>query len=131
MEFDVINQKLLEALQKVVQDDLYLLEHYIHEPTLSHRLAVYLESEFPGFNVDCEYDGNIDAENGKKYIYILKQKAIQLGSIKAGEDEQEFLYRCIIPDIIVHKRGHNGSENNLLIIEVKKSSNPDDGAWDA
>lgn len=131
MEFDVIKHKLLEALKKIVQNDPYLLEHAIHEPTISHRLAVYLESEFPGFNVDCEYNGNIDAENGKKYIYILKQAAEELGLIKAGEDEQELLYRCIIPDIIVHKRGHNGSDNNLLVIEVKKSSNPDDGTWDA
>jgi len=31
----------------------------------------------------------------------------------------------------VHKRGQNGSHNNLLIIEVKKSSNPNNGDWDA
>jgi len=130
MEYDLINQKLLEALKKVVQNDPYLLEHAIHEPTISHRLAVYMESEFPGFNVDCEYDGNIDAENGKKYINILKDKAKELGLLKEGEDEQEFLYRYIIPDIIVHKRGLNGSDNNLLVIEVKKSSNLDNGDWD-
>lgn len=32
--------------------------------------------------------------------------------------DEEFIYRSVFPDIIVHKRGENG--NNLLIIEVKK-----------
>lgn len=131
MEFDVINQKLNEALQEVLDNDPYLLLHDINEPAISHRLAVYLEPKFPGFKVDCEYNGNVDADNGRKYINILKYMAEQLGILKEGEEEQELLYRCVFPDIIVHKRGYNGSENNLLIIEVKKSSNPNNGDWDA
>jgi hypothetical protein len=131
MEFDIINQKLTEALQKVLENDRHLLEHGIHEPAISHRLAVYLEQKFSDFNIDCEYNGNVEADSGRKYIYILKDKAKELGVLKEGEEEQEFLYRCVFPDIIVHKRGYNGSENNLLIIEVKKSSNQNNGAWDA
>jgi len=79
MEFDVINQKLFEALTKVVKNDSYLLEHAINEPTISHRLAVYLESEFPGFNVDCEYDGNIDAKDGKSTFTFSKRQQKILG----------------------------------------------------
>jgi hypothetical protein len=131
MEFDVVNQKLTEALREVLDNDQHLLKYDINEPAISHRLAVYLDSKFPGFNVDCEYNGNIDADSGRKYIHILKRRAKQLGILKEGEEEQEFLYRCVLPDIIVHKRGHNGSENNLLIIEVKKSSNSNKGDWDA
>ena len=131
MEFDEIKQKVLDALQEVVDKDCYLLEQDLHEPSISHRLAVYLESKFPDFNIDCEYNGNVDADNGRKYILILKAMAYQLNRLKDGEEDEEFVYRSVLPDIIVHKRGRNGSENNLLIIEVKKSSNQDDGAWDA
>jgi hypothetical protein len=131
MDFDEVNQKLTEALDEVLENDQYLLTHGIHEPAISHRLAVYLEPKFPDFNIDCEYNGNVEADSGKKYVYLLRQVAEQLGKLKEEEDEQEILTRYVFPDIIVHMRGRNGSENNLLIIEVKKSSNLDDGAWDA
>jgi len=130
MEFEAINQIVVEALQNVLKNDPYLLEHDINEPTISHRLAVYLEGRFPGFNVDCEYNGNVDADSGRKYIHILKDIAKQLGILREGEENQEVLDRCVFPDIIVHKRGYNGSDNNLLIIEIKKSSNKNNGAWD-
>jgi len=130
MDFDMINQKVTEALREVLDNDRHLIVHGINEPTISHRLALYLEPKFNGFNIDCEYNGNVDADNGRKYIQILKRVAEHLHMLRDGEEEQEFLYRCVFPDIIVHKRGFNGSENNLLIIEVKKSSNPNNGDWD-
>lgn len=130
MEFDVISRKVTEALQEVLVNDRYLLLHDINEPTISHRLAVYLEHKFHGFNTDCEYNGNVDADNGRKYIQILKHVAEQFHMLREGEEGQELLYRCVFPDIIIHKRGLNGNENNLLIIEVKKSSNPNNGYWD-
>ena len=130
MEYDVINRKVTAALMKVIDDDKYLLVHNISEPAISHRLAVYLEPKFHGFNIDCEYNGNVDADNGRKYIQILNYVAKQLHMLRKGEDKQEYSYRCVFPDIIIHKRGLNGNENNLLIIEVKKSSNPNTGNWD-
>lgn len=130
MEFEVINQKLIEALQQLLTRDRHLLKEDINEPAISHRLAVYLESQFDDFNIDCEYNGNVDADSGRKYINILKDKAEQLKLLDKNTDDQELVYRCVYPDIIVHKRGYNGPENNLLIIEVKKSSNPNNGDWD-
>lgn len=130
MDFQILSRKLTDALKKVLNNDSYLLANDINEPTISHRLAVYLEPLFPDFNVDCEYNGNIDSACGRKYIYILKDKAEELGILKTNDQESELFCRWVYPDIIIHKRGLNGSENNLLIIEIKKSSNPNDGAWD-
>lgn len=130
MEFHEINQKITEALQKVIDTDRYLLVHDINEPTISHRLAVYLEPKFHGFNTDCEYNGNVDSGNERNFLQFLKNRAEELNMLREGEEELEFLHRCVFPDIIIHKRGLNGSENNLLIIEVKKSSNPNNGNWD-
>ena len=131
MEFEEIKQLLVETLQQVLDNDRYLLEHDINEPAISHRLAVYLETQFDDFNVDCEYNGNVDADSRRKYIRILGETAERLGKLDENANNQDLVYRCVFPDIIVHKRGQNGSENNLLIVEVKKSSNPDTGEWDA
>jgi hypothetical protein len=131
MQFEVVSPKLDSAVRQVLDRDRYLLEKDINEPAISHRLAVYLEAEFEGFNVDCEYNGNVDADSGRKYIHFLKTRAKQLGLIDTNAIEQELVYRSVFPDIIVHKRGQNGSGNNLLVIEVKKSSNRKRGDWDA
>ena len=82
----------------------------VNERAISHRLAIYLEALFPGWDVDCEYDRLGDA-----------RKKIPDGS---GNDDDEG--SKVLPDIIVHKRGLDGP--NLLVLEIKKTSNtePDD-----
>ncbi|MFH1883628.1 MAG: hypothetical protein ABIL62_13080 [Planctomycetota bacterium] len=137
MRFNEIKDKLFEAANQVKVKDSHLLLHDINEPAISHRLAMYLTPKFTDFDVDCEYNGNIDAESGRKYINLLITEARALGLINVdappvdnGPDEQ-IINRPVYPDIIVHKRGHNGKENNLLIIEVKKSSSRVNGQWDA
>jgi hypothetical protein len=131
MDFEVVMQKLTEALNEVLQRDNHLLRYNLSERAIAHRLAFYLTPSFPDFDVDCEYNGNVDADNGRKYISILKQHAQELGLLKNDELDQELIDCCVYPDIIVHKRGKNGSENNLLIIEIKKSSSKVKGDWDA
>ena len=131
MEFGIIKQNLIEAMEQVQKEDAHLLIHDISERAIAHRLAMYLTPKFADFDVDCEYNGDVDAESGRKYIYVLKQRAEELGLVKDKEQDQELVYRCVYPDIIVHKRGRNGPENNLLIVEVKKSSSKQNGNWDA
>ena len=71
----------------------------------SHRLAVVLEPKFKEWNIDCEY--NRDVEAVKRLRYALSPN----GNI---ED------RDVIPDIIIHRRK---TSDNLLVIEIKKSTN--------
>ncbi|HRF28438.1 MAG TPA: hypothetical protein PL051_02255 [Candidatus Saccharibacteria bacterium] len=90
----------LRAVMKLhEQDKQALIDGNLYELTISHRLAVYLEEEFPKYAVDCEYNTNI---NGQVDRYK-----------RSTEDKK------IRPDIIVHKR--NDSESNLLVVEVKKA----------
>lgn len=131
MEFETVQQILIDCVNQVVSQDAYLLQHDISERAISHRLAVYLTPQFSGFDVDCEYNGNIEADSGRKYIRILQSKAQELGLQALNGDDGETSYRCVYPDIIVHKRGRNGPKNNLLVIEIKKSSSAIDGDWDA
>ena len=130
MRLDTIRQKLKNAAKKVLEKDSYLLVHDISERSIAHRLAMYLTPKFVDFDVDCEYNGNVEAHNGRKYIYILKDTAQRLGLLNRNAPDQELIYCCVYPDIIIHKRGRNGIENNLLVIEIKKSSSKESSEWD-
>jgi len=120
MDFRKINEKIICALDILITEDEYLLKNDISERSISHRLAQYLSTLFPRFNVDCEYNGNVEADSGKKYIFLLKKTAEKYGLLKRDEKENEVVTRHVYPDILIHKRGK--SDHNILIIEIKKSS---------
>jgi len=86
--------------------DSYLLENDLHERTITHKLAEYLQALFPHWNVDCEY--NRDGL-GPKRVHVL-----------ACHPQREDEGSNVFPDVIVHQRGNNN--HNILIIEAKKSS---------
>ncbi len=101
-----IQQNLHNAVQRVLRDDSFLLKYDVHEQTLSHRIAVYLESMFPEHHVDCEYNNDLDSQSGRKQVQYPNNDEVSI----------------VRPDIIVHHRGRNGRHHNLLIIELKKST---------
>jgi hypothetical protein len=98
--------KVVTALREFYARETWLLEHDLGERTLTHRLAVYLEPQFPGWQVDCDYDR-------------LGERTLRLphGTIVSTDDH---LAKSIYPDIVVHQRE---IPNNLLAIEVRKASN--------
>ena len=104
-------EKLRKRVEEIVASFLAveadLLKNNASEQAMTHRLAVLLESDFPEWNVDCEY--NRDQEAVKRLIY----------AISSNHPVEE---KDVVPDIIVHKRR---TDKNLLVIEVKKSTNPD------
>lgn len=128
---EMIEIKVKKAVYKLFKEDLYLLQNDLHERTISHKLACYLQAEFPNLHVDCEYNKNIDEDNNPKKIRVQAELEAEFNSYKEelGKNFLENRYQEMIndvlysvisvyPDIIVHRR--NESENNLLIIEVKK-----------
>ena len=48
--------KVVTALDEFYARETFLLEKDLGERTLTHRLAVHLEKQFPGWEVDCDYD---------------------------------------------------------------------------
>lgn len=117
-------KKLLEeAIAKLIAEDSWLLSQDLSEQSISHKLAEHLQKMLPDFNVDCEYNGNIEQGNGRKSINILKEQLNNLGLLrdrKRDDIEKEFTTRAVFPDIIIHRRGTN--ENNYIIVEIKKST---------
>jgi len=103
-------RKLIEcAYQMLIKKDGYLLKVNANERSITHRLAIYLESVFCGYDVDCEYNRDeIDPKrlNGfKKKIY-----------------SDDTCGKTVYPDIIIHLRG---KKCNFIVIEAKKTSNND------
>lgn len=105
---DDVRDRINDAIRLLQRRDAYLLEHDANERSITHRLAIYVEGQFPGWDVDCEY--NRDGADPKR---LPRAQTVQT------DDDQG---RTVYPDIIVHKRGRNNDPgSNLLVIEVKKS----------
>jgi hypothetical protein len=98
--------KVVAALGDFYARETWLLEHDLGERTLTHRVAVYLEKQYEGWEVDCNYD-----RLGERTLRLPK------GSIVSTDDR---LGKSIFPDIVVHRRA---IPENLLAIEVRKATN--------
>lgn len=107
-----VHRRISQALETLHAKDQYLLDHDVHERTIAHRLAIYLEHEFAGWHVDCEYNRNL---GDVKHIAVLLQNCAR----KHAPRERECAESRVYPDIIVHCRGNN--DQNLLVIELKKA----------
>jgi len=106
---DKIEIRVSSALQLLSKDDFYLLKNDLNECSINHMLAYHLKSQFIEWHVDCEYN----KDSGKiKELDLPKNNKVDWNDTEA---------KSVFPDIIVHRRGGNGP--NLLVIEVKKSSN--------
>jgi hypothetical protein len=110
MNDDQIQQIIAHAIHCLRNEQPPLDFHIVHERSTAHRLAVYLESQFRGWNIDCEYD---------RYGQVQKL----LDGIRACDQRRRT--DRILPDIIVHHRGQNGPEHNILVIEMKKHAAQD------
>ncbi len=126
MNDTVLINSLKNAVEQLYEKDAYLLQsdHELHEQTVSHRLAVYLEKNLRkssifrknDFSVDCEYN-----KNGKKLKIVSCYSCPNRDCVLLKNRSFEKI-NCVRPDIIVHKRGNN-FPTNLLIVELKKKTN--------
>lgn len=125
VDFDEVQARVQAAVRCLQDNDLYLFEKDACERAIAHRFAVCLEREFPGWQVDCEYDVLPPNEAGiaiNKYANLRMRR--KEGKFIALEEKEVV---SVYPDIIVH---HRGTDENLLVIEVKKSKHDDEIAFD-
>ena len=124
MDEMIIKEKIIIAIETLFSNDSWLLVKNINERSITHKLAEYMQPLFQNYNIDCEYNGDIFSKTAQKRISFLidelKQKGIKLTKKEVIKTDSEFTDRFVFPDIIIHKRGK--SDNNLCIIEVKKTT---------
>jgi hypothetical protein len=111
-----VRERLDKGVQILNELDKYLLEKDLSERCIAARLAMYLQPLFQSLIVDVEYNRAGD---------IPKRLALPDECANFRDAEGRSL---VVPDIIVHKRGPTGP--NLLVIELKKTTNPDSPACD-
>src|SRR6185312_13639604 len=100
-----VKEHILRAYRHVLAKDAHLLKVDANERSITHRFAIYIEHEFPEFNVDCEYN--------RKGLDVKR-----LPSFGIDPRTIERLGINLYPDIIVH---HRGTDNNFVAIEAKPS----------
>jgi hypothetical protein len=98
--------KINTALSLLRKNDYHLLKEDVNERSITHKLAIYLEQQFKDWDVDCEYN-----RNGHD------KKELDLGYEQICNDDEHA--KTVFPDIIIH---HRGKDENLIVIEVKKST---------
>lgn len=98
MDFPKLKKHVMQAINLLYARDSDLFLRNASEWAIAHRLAVYLEQELPGWNVDCEYNRQGPWKEPK-----------------TNEDKGK-----IRPDIVIHHRGQTELQHNLLVIELKK-----------
>ncbi len=119
-----VKEKVEIALGMLSKNDVFLLEYDVNERSISHKLAEYLQQLFPDYHVDCEYNWQVDNFNEKshnKELLFTKEEEKLFYPRTKEEQIKDKNAHSVFPDIIIHKRGDN--LGNLLIIEIKKSSN--------
>lgn len=111
MEKEKIELILREAIHELFAKDGYLLKRKlnIHERTLVHRLAIYIEKRIEEYDVDVEYN-----RMRSNYDDILDIADIIGKNINFPDSEPS--HRYVYPDLIIHKRNQ---DDNLVEIEVK------------
>lgn len=108
------------------------------ERAIAYRLAFYLESEMRSMDlvtdvgplvVDCEYNrhgGKLKTLGVEQRLKYIVEKA---RNKKWDEsDDDDFNVFSVAPDIVVHQR--RTDTNNLLVVEIKKRSNPEPEDYD-
>ena len=99
-------EKMVRALGEFFARETHLFDKDLGERVLAHRLAVHIEHQFAGWDVDCDYN-----RLGERRLKLPK------GSIVSTDDDSG---KSVFPDIVVH---HRSVPENLLAIELRKVVN--------
>ena len=110
MEKDILLEVVNNALDRLYENDFYLIKNNLSERNLVFHFSRYFidickekKLKYANLNVDCEYNRN--RFNEKMYKQVIYE----------NQEHQSY------PDCILHERGSNN--NNILVIEFKKANN--------
>ena len=124
-EIEELENKINKTIKIFYKHDFFLIKKNVNERSMTHKLAEYLQLEFPEYHVDCEYNMMKKESNMNGEDYISKK----LDLPKKETDSYDTKATTVYPDIIIHRRGNN--KNNLLVIEAKKEkSDENKGEFD-
>lgn len=97
---------LKRAVEALYVEEGQILKFDIGERTICACLAAVLQRSSSDHRVHVEYN----------------RRGVVPKDIEYPDSDGELVQRRVFPDIIVHKLGHD--DENLLVVEVRKSANP-------
>lgn len=106
---DDVKRRIITAVSMLYRHDRELLAVDANERSVTHKLAEYLQREFPCWHVDCEYN-----RRGAE----VKRLSVNFRQLRPDYLEA----KTVFPDIIIHRRG---TDLNLVVLEIKKSAGSD------
>jgi hypothetical protein len=117
LDFDELETIFAAAIASFFARDQMLLEIDSNERSISHKLAEHLLRAMPekyDFDIDCEYNRR---DLDPKRLDLKPPLLPDYPYTASTTDDQG---TTVYPDIIVHRRR---LQENLLVIEIKKSTN--------
>lgn len=103
---DQIEKILADALAELYARNLDIIRLDVAERTICAQLVAILQRLCGDYAVHAEYN----------------RHGVQPKEIELPNDQGVLTWNRVNPDIIIHKPGHD--QDNVLVIEVKKSTNP-------
>lgn len=119
MTIDEIKRLFAEGFRSFQTESRHLFEHDVGERSLVAALSGHLAPLFERFAVDAEYNRHGTAP---KYLPRYRELLMRHGFEVSDRDGPRSI------DIVVHRPGDD--LKNILAIEVKRSSNPEDRTRD-
>lgn len=105
MDEQEIRGVLTAAVERLQREEAKIIGADVAERTICACLAAILQQSFPDHSVHVEYNR-----------HFVHRKEIRLPDVNGN-----LVSKRVFPDIIVHQPGCD--DNNLLVIEVKKTTN--------
>jgi hypothetical protein len=115
MDIKDIIAKINISISEVIKNDISILERGLNEEIISNAISHYLKPLFQGYDVNAEYNGDVQNEGDRKKIIVDRRRILEIKK----KSNKNNIYK-LSPDIIIHKQGTN--DENLVIFEVKKDT---------
>jgi hypothetical protein len=118
-----MKKKINKAVSKFYRLNAFLLTEVlnINERSLVFHFAICLKEQFPNYDIDVEYNRNVENIHNGKVSYTKGdywKKVINIDNYEKGYiSDEDIDGKTVFPDIILHKRG---TKNNYCILEIKK-----------
>ena len=102
----LVRESLNRSIRLLFERDFFLLKNDVNERSITHKLAAYLQAEFPNWDVDCEYNRD---RHDPKCLELPLRDNIWSDDVHA---------HTVFPDIIVHHR--NTAENLRRLVKSNR-----------
>jgi len=133
MTIDQIRPLVRTGIDALFARDPDLFRINASERAIAHHFGCHLQLVFTEWDVDCEYnrDGHDDPKLVKdlsKEVRRRTRRRLEFNENVKREGEAESESDSVFPDVIVHHRTRRLHANNLLVVEIKKTTSND--GWD-